>query len=297
MDLFTDSYFKKKYYFFNGQEKSFESMDTDAFFQMCIYNNIKLLSFSPSENRILLQTEDGIILVTNNRFWTIDSVFARNEYSVPQIYMFKDFVVFDIGMNRGYAALKFASFDSCKKVYGFEIDPDTYNLALENFNLNPELYDKIKPFDFGLYDDECALDIFYIPGYDGITTTKVEFTKTQPEWVKQKEQMQIKKVHVKEAGRILSDIIKEENIQSNIILKIDTEGAESKILDNLTKHEFIDKVDLIIGETHLESEDLELQLPGFKSVNKFYSDEKIYNFCLVKDKWYNELNRAKSSNK
>ncbi len=58
-------------------------------------------------------------------------------YSVPQLYQFKEFVVFDIELNRGYAALKFANLDSCKAVYGFKINDDTYDFALENFNLNP----------------------------------------------------------------------------------------------------------------------------------------------------------------
>ena len=57
LNLFADWYSKNKYYFFNGEEHLFESMDTDTFFKMCFYNNIKLLAFSHKENRILLETE------------------------------------------------------------------------------------------------------------------------------------------------------------------------------------------------------------------------------------------------
>jgi len=288
-----DNYTKNKYYFFNGQEDLFKDMDTDFFFQMCFFNNIKLLSHSPTENRIYLKTEDGIILVTNNRFLTIDAVFARNEYSVPQLHSFKDFVVFDIGMNRGYASLKFASYDTCKAVYGFEIDPKTYNLALENFNLNPSLNDKIHPYNFGLYDEECELDLFYMPGYDGITTARLEFTKTSNQWIEQKKQMKTKKAKVKEAGKVISDIIENEKIKSNIVLKIDTEGSESKIMDNLISNGIIDKIDLIMGEVHLETEDLENKLTGFKRIHKNYTSEKIYNFCFVKKDFYKILDPAK----
>jgi FkbM family methyltransferase len=296
LNRFDDWYSKKKYYFFNGEEHLFKSMDTDTFFKMCYNNNINLLAFSPSENKILLETKDGIKFFTNNRFWTIDSVFARNEYSVPHLYTFKDFIVFDIGMNRGYASLNFANFDTCSAVYGFEIDQHTYNLSLENFKLNPKLSPKIKPFNFGLFDKDDEIDLFYIPGYDGITTTNTEFAKTQSEWVSQKELRESKKAQVKEAGKIISDIIDNDNIKSNIVLKIDTEGAESKIMYSLIKEGLMEKIDLIIGEIHLETEDLESKLTGFKRIYKTQASEKIYNLCMVKEKYYKAWNVAKTVN-
>lgn len=109
--------------------------------------------------RYILKTEDGIILMTNNRFYTIKEIFALSGYSVPQLYKFEEFVVFDIGMNRGYASLNFANFDSCSTVYGFEINNETYNLALENLSLNPKLAYKIKTYDYGLSDKDGEVDI------------------------------------------------------------------------------------------------------------------------------------------
>ena len=264
-------------------------LDTDQFFQMCFFNNIKLLSYSPSENRIYLKTEDGIVLGTNNRFYTIKEIFAHDGYSVPQLYLFKEFVVFDIGMNRGYAALKFANFDSCKTVYGFEINDETYSFALENFNLNPSINHKIKPYNFGLSDENGDVDIYCLPGSDGVTTTELEFTNFQSEWIKGKEKMKIKKAKVKEAGAVILNIIKNENINSNIVLKIDTEGSEHKIIDDLISKGVLDKLDLIVGESHLESEDLDSKLVGFKNVSKVYHTETIYSFCYVKDKFYKVL--------
>lgn len=294
LDRFSEWYSNKKFYFFNGEEHLFKSMDTDTFFKICYHNDINLLACSPGENKILLENKDGIKFFTNNRFWTMYSVFAKNEYSVPQLYMFKDFVVFDIGMNRGYASLNFANFDTCSAVYGFEIDSHTYNLALENFKLNTKLNPKINPFNFGLFDKDDEIDLFYIPGYDGITTTNYEFSETQSEWVSQKELMKSKKAQVKEAGKVISDIIDKDNITSNIVLKIDTEGAESKIMDSLIKEGLLEKIDLIIGEIHLETEDLESKLTGFKRIYKTHASEKIYNLCMVKEKYYNEWNEAKT---
>ena len=43
-------------------EKKIHMKREHDFFQMCFFNNIKLLSHSPSENRIYLETEDGQLL-------------------------------------------------------------------------------------------------------------------------------------------------------------------------------------------------------------------------------------------
>ena len=168
-------------YFFNGCEEILkEYMDTDFLFNVCYFNGIEFLSFSQEENRILLKTKNNIILSTNNHIWTIMEVYGLNEYSIPQLYLFDDFVVFDIGMNRAYAALNFAKYKNCSHVYGFEIDKNTYDIALDNINLNPDIKNKIIPFNLGLSDCDDIVDLYYIEGYDGLNTIIPEFTNVQP---------------------------------------------------------------------------------------------------------------------
>ncbi len=101
--------------------------------------------------------------------------------------------------------------------------------------------------------------------------------------------MKIKKAKVKEAGTVISNIIENEKIDCNIILKIDTDGAESKIIDDLIKKNVLEKVDLIMGEMHLESEELDYKLVGFKKVYQNNHSETIYSFCYVKDQFYKVL--------
>jgi hypothetical protein len=79
------------------------------------------------------------------------------------------------------------------------------------------------------------------------------------------------------------------------VLKIDTEGSEHKILDNLIDNDVLDKVDLIMGENHLFGEDLDEKLVGFKSIDKKFYTDKIYGFCYVKDKYFKKLPQAKFS--
>lgn len=289
LDTLKGNYTSSKKYFYKGEEQLFKMMDTDDFFQMCHFNNIKLISHSPAENKIYLKTEDGLILATNNHYHTVREIFTRGVYNIPQLHQFKEFVVFDIGMNRGYAALKFSNFDSCKAVYGFEINDETYNLALENFNLNPSLNHKITPYNYGLSNQDEDVDIYYLPGSDGVTNTELEFTNLQSEWLRGKEQLKTKKAKVKEAGSVISHILEKENITSNIVIKIDTEGSEHKILDNLILEGVMDKVDLIMGEVHLQSVDLDEKLVNFINIYKKFHSDTICSFAYTKPEFYQEL--------
>ena len=106
--------------------------------------------------------------------------------------------------------------------------------------------------------------------------------------------MKIKKANVKDAGSVISDIIKNNDINCNIVLKIDTEGAENKIIDSLINCNLLDKIDLIMGESHLEeSKNIGSKLNGFKKVSETYHTDTFYSFCYAKDKYYKVLPLSK----
>jgi FkbM family methyltransferase len=287
--LFTSNYKNCKRYFFNDTEKLLKNyMDTDDLFRLCYFNNIQFLSYSPFENKILLQTKEGIIFATNNRFYTIKEVIGFNGYSLPHFYQFDDFVVFDIGMNRGYASLWFAKFENCSAVYGFEIDEDTFDKALYNFRLNPIFESKIFPYKFGLSNNDEAVELYYLLGQDGLSTIISDFTDVQPEFKNNKDKIQVKQVEVKKASEVISNIIKTNNIKSKIVIKIDTEGSEFNIISDLINSGLINEIDVILGEGHIfsnESLSDELLKYGFKIV-KFDKHKFTYNFAFVKDRYY-----------
>lgn len=288
-DFFNSDYDICKRYFFNDKENILKNyLDTDELFKMCYFKDIQFLSYSPAENRILLKTKEGIILGTNNRFYTLKEVIAFDGYAIPQFYQFNDFVVFDIGMNRGYSVLRFANFDSCKEVYGFEIDDNTYKIALDNLNLNPLLKDKIKTYNFGLSDEDGEVDLYYLDGCDGLTTTVKSFTNVQNEFKINRSKIKIKKGKVKKASNIILDILKKDNIDSKIVLKIDTEGSEYKIINDLIDNGLITSFDVILGEGHIFSDEEigdNLLNFGFKKIEKIIYKE-TYSFCYVKQEHF-----------
>lgn len=289
LDLSFENYIEQRKYFFNGYEDLIKSyMDTDFLFNICYFNGIEFLSFSPEENRILLKSKDDIIFTTNNHFWTFMEVYGLNEYSIPQLYSFEDFVVFDIGMNRAYATLNFANYENCSAVYGFEIDKSTYDVALKNINLNPKIKYKIFPYNMGLSDSDEFVDLYYIDGFDGLNTIIPEFTDVQYSLKSNKDILKTKTVEVKKASKVINEILKKVNLNSKIVLKIDTEGAEYKIISDLIDSGLILNFDVILGEGHVFSNDdfwEKLLNLGFKVVKRSNSSS-TYSFALVKREYY-----------
>ncbi len=291
MDFFTKNFPKFKRYFFKDEEERLKKfLNTDDLFQLCYLNGIEFLSYSPNENKLLLKNKNGTILATTNRYYNILEVFAFDSYSVPQLYEFDDFVVFDIGMNRGYSTLRFAEFNNCSRVYGFEIDEITYEKAVYHKKLNPQLAKKIKLYNFGISDKNSFENLYYLKGADTLSTLEEDFVKIEFQLKAAKDKVETKPVEVKKASEVIKKIIEEDNITSKIVLKIDTEGSEYKIISDLIESGIINDVDLILGEGHkFCDEDFgeKLENLGFKLIKRV-DFEIIYNFAYVKEQYFDK---------
>lgn len=292
ISIFTDNFSEFKRYFFKDEEENLKKfLNTEDLFKLCYFNDIDFLSFSPAENKLLLKDKFGTILATNNRYYNILEVIAYDSYSVPQLYEFDDFVVFDIGMNRGYSSLRFAEFDNCSMVYGFEIDDVTYDKAVYHKKLNPQLADKLKLHNFGISNKNSKEELYFLKGADTLSTLEPDFVDIEFQLKAAKDKVETKLVEVRRASEVIEHIIERDNIKSKIVLKIDTEGSEYKIIDDLIQSNTINRVDLILGEGHKFCDDdigLKLENAGFKLIKRTDFDI-VYNFAYVKgeyfDKW------------
>jgi len=158
-------------------------------------------------------------------------------------------VVFDLGMNHAYASLYFAEQKWCKQVFAFELEENTYKIAQKVVSLNQLLRDKITMFNFGLGKTEGHVKTYQIPKRDGITTVNKNFlVRFAPEMIEQI--IEVENL-IKKASTILKEIVKKNNV-IHIVLKIDVEGAEYDIFEDIINEypELLDKVDVIIGEAH-----------------------------------------------
>lgn len=190
-------------------------------------------------NMIVCIQEYKFYLNGDSDFRIISEIFINNAYdiSVPN----KNSVLVDIGMNVGMASLYFSGVRNISKIYGFEPFCDTYNYALNNFNANSKsLSEKIIPINLALSDFDGEIDVCSFLDNLGGRSIIPEFGNKQEKRFS---------IVCKKSSEVVNRII-EENCESDIYIKIDTEGSEIQIIRDLINNDIIKKIKAIILEYH-----------------------------------------------
>lgn len=170
-------------------------------------------------------------------FDIVTEIFVMNTYyfHIPA----DEIVVIDMGMNIGAASLYFANMRNVVSVYGFEPFPDTYQQAVDNFALNSNsIKNKIHPYNVAVTDREEIKMVAVSAeqtGWRNIFCNDNDKTKVEIQCIP--------------AVSILSGII-EKNLGRKIVMKIDVEGSEFIIFENLAKTNLLESIDVILMEYH-----------------------------------------------
>jgi FkbM family methyltransferase len=153
------------------------------------------------------------------------------------------FVVVDVGMNVGTAALAFArKFEA--PVYAFEPFRQTFERALENFKLNPVVAAWIRPEPCALGAERSTFTAVYCPESPGDCGLYAI-----PEGYRQQRATREEQIEVEPAVAHL-ERIRAAHPGHEIILKLDCEGAEYAIVDSLVKTDMLRGVRAILLEWH-----------------------------------------------
>ncbi|MDR0220173.1 MAG: FkbM family methyltransferase [Lachnospiraceae bacterium] len=188
------------------------------------------------------------IKVKINSCWEMlafQEVFQQRQYQAPPSIQ-NDYIVIDIGMNIGAASLYYASFPNVKKVYSYELFESTYQMALANFALNPHISSKIAAHPFGIGGGgsksltlKRTANTIVGNMFNLISTTDLT-ERPQDAAV----------CTVKGASETLREAISS-HPEEKLIMKIDCEGAEWEIFDDLSQSGLLANFSLIVGEWHL----------------------------------------------
>ena len=210
--------------------------------------------------KVKVQTSgnDYFILDIDNISYRIESQNNLNilhEIYIELIYSIdaphKDVIVLDIGMNIGFATLFFASHTKIKRVYGFEPFTNTYTLATTNFKANPSLSNKITANNFGISNYDQIIDVPVSEAGSVSSSTDSDFIK-----INKNSNTSNVQVSIKNISGVLNSIMNE-HASCPVYLKIDCEGEEYKILNELSKTALLPKVSCLIIEWHFKgSEEL-----------------------------------------
>ena len=198
----------------------------------------------------------------------------ENDFLNPDMYILdhqEKYTIIDIGANRGYTALFFAKYGWCGKVHAFECVPKTFEHLSNNVRQNPELENKICLHPYGLSNINGRFTLYTDPIYDSLSTSNMDFIKSY--WPDRAKEFIPVNCELKMASEVFRDLLSSDD--HKIIIKIDAEGAEYEIFDDLAQNypELFNKVALIFAETHLGFERLHNTI---RSLNQNLQLERLF---------------------
>lgn len=200
------------------------------------------VSMSPQYMGGIICRFNDICFYVKNRsdYMVMEDIFKKNGWD---FYCKEKVVVVDIGMNIGLSCLYFANMQNVEQVYGFEPFSETYRQALDNFAGNPQLIQsKICPVNCGLTDKEREIEVSYNPLY----TTNMRVDQGKRIYGESEEKVWIK---TRSASAEIHMILKKHK-EKNIVLKIDCEGSEYLIFQDLVRTGILKDIYMVLMETH-----------------------------------------------
>ncbi len=173
--------------------------------------------------------------------FVLSEVFGLGVYSLSQPGRA---IVIDIGANIGASSLFFASKPWVKQVYSFEPLKPTAQIARANFSRNSAFQGKITLFEYGLGSADETLSVEYSPEWKGKSGPKAlpsDLPRTVKSWT---ESIQLRNV-----SAILPAIL-DAAADCAVVVKMDCEGGEWKILPELARSGLLKRIDLLLFEWH-----------------------------------------------
>lgn len=145
--------------------------------------------------------------------------------------------IIDVGANSGQFAIASSKFYNNAFIYSFEALPSLYNVIKEN----TKEIEKIKIFNFALGSEKGEIE-FFQNDYS-LASSALEIHKNQTELFPST--ASVKKIKVK--CERLDDVQGEMNLASPVLLKLDVQGFEKKVLEGAQAT--LKKVDYLLFET------------------------------------------------
>lgn len=160
-------------------------------------------------------------------------VFYKNEYFI-NIKKEKP-IIFDCGANIGVATIFLKWIYPESEIYSFEPDRKTFELLKKNIEQNK--LENVHLFNCAVSDKDGFIDFFNDEDKPGSLLMSTKKARTS------KDVLQVKSVS-------LSSFMKSHNIENIDLLKVDIEGSEKDVFEDLNKNKLIDAVSKIILEYH-----------------------------------------------
>lgn len=218
-------------------------------------------SYSNSIDKIIIISDGTLMLKFNDVSIKIKSQDEFNnvcEVFDDQIYNYyinseKKDIVIDIGMNIGDSVLYFANSERVDKVYGYEPFRKTYEQAAENLEYYLES-GNVDIFHYGISDEDATRYINFNKdmtcGQSTLESVRQCSYEKYQEWgLAEEKNEKIEQIEVRKASKELEPILNR-YIDHNVVLKMDCEGEEYGILEDLMRSGLLGRFKFIMLEWH-----------------------------------------------
>ncbi len=194
-------------------------------------------------DELLFITIEGITLnlTTAEEIFIVHEVFFKGVYAVD---ISGSCSVVDVGMNVGIATLYFAALPHVREVFAFEPFIPTYQQGFQNISLNSGLSGKIVAENFGLAQTDQTLEVEYDysnKGQVGIHGTDLIRSSV--------EKVEAQRIALRRASTVIASVLGR-CTGSHLLLKLDCEGSEYGIVEDLAEQGLLEKFDTIMVEWH-----------------------------------------------
>jgi FkbM family methyltransferase len=173
----------------------------------------------------------------------INEVWKSGMYSTFLGESFSKSVIIDVGAHIGGFSLMAAHKHPNSIIYCYEPHPDNFNLLKANIALNG-FEDRIHPFQLALAENTINKTLYL---HSGDNTGMHSIIKSWSAWHNKRPQAEINTIAVK--CTTLKSVFESNNIKTCYFLKMDCEGAETKILTHAS-NKLLSRIRCISMETH-----------------------------------------------
>lgn len=239
----------------NGARLLLQGTDIDPTAPHCQF----LLRGSDCVRRLLSEAKatlknlpDGVLLETGGvklKLQCWEELFIATEVFAEGIYNLQiegSFVLIDVGMNVATTSLFFARKPACEAIYAFELFPKTAAKARVNLSLNPELAKKVQVTAKGVAARAGKAELDYMEEYKGSHGIHGLPKYVIPESDARYEKVQVEfESCVEVFGEVLG-----RHAKTNILCKLDCEGAEYEILERLAPTGMLSRIRFFLIEWH-----------------------------------------------
>lgn len=154
----------------------------------------------------------------------------------------KPFVLIDVGANVGFTGLYFATGSAAVHVEAFEPCPPAFSQLQHNLGLNPALASRIAPHNLGLFNDDAEMALAINRECLGNSSIVMGKGDGDPAFSEAP-------VRLRRASAVVEEVSQKWPGRP-LVMKLDCEGSEYEILDDLIESRQLARVSAFLIEWH-----------------------------------------------